>query len=79
MLTVPEAAEAMRCSTTTVYRMIGRGELPAIKVAGRFLMAPEDLPTARRPRTRGPGKRAPGPASLAAAEVAQRAVTRGRA
>ena len=58
-LTTAEAATELRCHEKTVRRMIGRGELAATYVAGRYLIDPDDLPTAPPragvPRTsRGP-------------------------
>jgi excisionase family DNA binding protein len=45
-LTTAEAAAELRCHEKTVRRMIGRGELAATYVAGRYLIDPDDLPTA---------------------------------
>jgi excisionase family DNA binding protein len=46
LLTAREAAAELRCHERTVRRMIGRGELPACLVAGRYLIARGDLPRA---------------------------------
>lgn len=60
MLTAPEAAAAMRCHEKTVRRMIRAGRLPAVMVAGRWLVDEADLPLdpkrvrpVRRPEPRG--------------------------
>jgi len=62
LLTTAEAAAALRCHEKTVRRMIGRGEIDARFVAGRWLIARGALPTElpmrpprprRHPRTRG--------------------------
>lgn len=50
VLTALEAAAEMRCNEKTVRRMIGRGEVRARLVAGRWLIRPEDLPTRLPPR-----------------------------
>jgi excisionase family DNA binding protein len=49
LLTAHEAADLMRCHEKTVRRMIQRGELRAVKFAGRWLLHPSDLPTASTP------------------------------
>lgn len=42
LLTVPEAAKAMRCGKTTVYSLFKLGELKSVKVANRrFVTAAE--------------------------------------
>lgn len=56
-LTTVEAAQALRCHEKTVRRMIGRGEIPAHFVAGRWLIAPADLPTSLPPRPAPPRRR----------------------
>jgi excisionase family DNA binding protein len=40
-LTVAEVAELMRLSRMTVYRLVNRGELPAVRV-GRSFRVPQD-------------------------------------
>ena len=62
LLTAAEAAAELRCHEKTVRRMIGRGEIDAHYVAGRWLIAREALPTELplppappRPRPRAPG------------------------
>lgn len=50
LLTAMEAAMEMRCNEKTVRRMIGRGEIPARLIAGRWLIQPADLPTRVTPR-----------------------------
>ncbi len=62
LLTAAEAAAELRCHEKTVRRMIGRGEIDAHFVAGRWLIARDALPTELplpRPRP-GPRPRAPG-------------------
>jgi excisionase family DNA binding protein len=39
LLTIPEVAATLRCGRTCVYDLIGRGELPAIKL-GRLTRVP---------------------------------------
>lgn len=62
-LTLPEAAAALRCSERTVRRAIKRGEIRATLFGGRYLIAPENLPTALTPPPppppRRPGKAGP--------------------
>jgi excisionase family DNA binding protein len=50
LLTAAEAAHELRCNEKTVRKMIGRGEIPAVMVAGRWLIRPQDLPTRMPPR-----------------------------
>lgn len=38
MLTVAETAELLRCSKSLVYRMLGTGELPSVKLGRRRLI-----------------------------------------
>jgi len=61
-LTTAEAAAELRCHEKTVRRMIGRGEIEARLVAGRWLISREALPTGRPPRPppRRPRSRRPG-------------------
>jgi excisionase family DNA binding protein len=47
LLTAAEAAAELRCHEKTVRRMIGRGEIEARLVAGRWLIARAALPTER--------------------------------
>ena len=75
-LTAAEAALELRCNEKTVRKMIGRGEIPAVMVAGRWLIRPEDLPT-RMPARRLPPPRprktyGDGIASQAARELEER-------
>ena len=62
LLTAAEAAAELRCHEKTVRRMIGRGEIEAHFVAGRWLIARRALPTElpRRPSPRRPRPRTPG-------------------
>jgi excisionase family DNA binding protein len=50
LLTAAEAAVELRCNEKTVRKMIGRGEIRAVMVAGRWLIRPQDLPTRMPPR-----------------------------
>jgi excisionase family DNA binding protein len=47
-LTVPEVAVVMRVSKMTVYRMIHRGDLDAIRVGRGFRIASEEVKRALR-------------------------------
>jgi excisionase family DNA binding protein len=63
LLTTAEVAATLRCHEKTVRRMIGRGEIDAHFVAGRWLIAREALPTElprRSPPHRPPRPRRPG-------------------
>ena len=42
-VSVPEAAEALSLSEATVFRLIARGELPAVTVVGKRRIKVEDL------------------------------------
>lgn len=43
MLSIAEVAEYLNISAKTVYRLIEKGELPALKVGARWRFKPEDL------------------------------------
>jgi len=43
LLTAAEVAEALRVSTMTVYRLIRRGELPAVRVGRNYRVRERDL------------------------------------
>ena len=43
LMTTEEVAELLRIDAVTVRRLIGRGELPAYRVAGEYRFAPADL------------------------------------
>jgi excisionase family DNA binding protein len=43
LLTAGEVAEQLRVSTMTVYRLIRRGELPAVRVGRNYRVRSEDL------------------------------------
>lgn len=43
LLTAAEAARRLRCHERTIRRMIGRGDVAARLVAGRWLIHPDDL------------------------------------
>ena len=45
LLTAGEVAEQLRVSTMTVYRLIRRGELPAVRVGRNYRVRLEDLDT----------------------------------
>jgi|HubBroStandDraft_1064217.scaffolds.fasta_scaffold43520_3 excisionase family DNA binding protein len=36
VLTVPEVAEILRVHSTTIYRLVKRGELPGFKIGGNW-------------------------------------------
>lgn len=57
-LTIPEAADALRCSTKTIRRAIKRGTIPATFFGGRYLIAEADLPTSLPPRPAPPVRQA---------------------
>ena len=42
-LTVAEVAELMRVSRMTVYRLVNRGELPAVRVGRSFRVTEDDV------------------------------------
>lgn len=44
LLTTHEAAAVMRCHEKTVRRLIGRGVIPAVRPAGKYLIHRRDLP-----------------------------------
>jgi excisionase family DNA binding protein len=59
LLTAAEVAEQLRVSTMTVYRLIRRGELPAVRVGRNYRVRARDLETyldgpGRRPRQHRP-------------------------
>ncbi len=43
LMTVPETAAYLRASRATVYRLIASGQLPALKVGGRFRIDRDEL------------------------------------
>jgi excisionase family DNA binding protein len=43
LLTAAEVAEQLRVSTMTVYRLIRRGELPAVRVGRNYRVRERDL------------------------------------
>jgi excisionase family DNA binding protein len=45
LLTAAEVAEQLRVSTMTVYRLIRRGELPAVRVGRNYRVREGDLET----------------------------------
>ena len=57
-LTVPEAAAILRCNPETVKRLINTpGGIRAAKVAGKWLILPEDLERFRESRANRPKPR----------------------
>ena len=57
LLTTREAAELLRCHEKTVRRMIGRGEIRGVFIAGKWLIAEDALPTSLPPRPAPPLRR----------------------
>jgi len=43
LLTAAEVADLLRVSTMTVYRLIRRGELPAVRVGRNYRVREQDL------------------------------------
>lgn len=43
VLTIPQAAERLKVSRNTVYRMIADGDLPVVEVRGKSRVAETDL------------------------------------
>jgi excisionase family DNA binding protein len=43
LLNADEAAKALGIGTSTLYVLLGRGELPSIRIEGRRLFAPADI------------------------------------
>lgn len=43
LLTAAEVADQLRVSTMTIYRLIRRGELPAVRVGRNYRVRAEDL------------------------------------
>jgi excisionase family DNA binding protein len=43
LLTAAEVADDLRVSTMTIYRLIRRGELPAVRVGRNYRVRPADL------------------------------------
>lgn len=43
LLTAAEVAEQLRVSTMTIYRLIRRGELPAVRVGRNYRVRASDL------------------------------------
>ncbi len=42
-VTVSEVAEILRVSTMTVYRLIDKGDLPAVRIGRRYRLREEDV------------------------------------
>jgi excisionase family DNA binding protein len=52
--TIDEAADELRLSTRTVYRLMQAGSLPAVRIGGRTLIESDELAAfVDRHRTRG--------------------------
>ncbi|MEX0868661.1 MAG: helix-turn-helix domain-containing protein [Nitriliruptoraceae bacterium] len=45
LLTADEVADQLRVSTMTIYRLIRRGELPAVRVGRNYRVRASDLDT----------------------------------
>lgn len=43
LLTVAEAAERLRVSRPTLYRLISRGDMPALRVGGQIRLDAQEL------------------------------------
>jgi excisionase family DNA binding protein len=43
LLTAAEVADQLRVSTMTIYRLIRRGELPAVRIGRNYRVRAEDL------------------------------------
>lgn len=43
LLTAAEVADQLRVSTMTIYRLIRRGELPAVRVGRNYRVRAEDI------------------------------------
>lgn len=43
MLSISEATAKVNISRASLYRLIGKGELPVVKLLGRTLIDPNDL------------------------------------
>lgn len=67
-LTVPEVARILRCHEKTVRRLIGRREIRATLIAGRYLIRIDDVPGAL------PARKPPPPPPVAPAGIASQAV-----
>ena len=52
LLSVREARDVLGVSSQTLYRLIGRGDLPVIKIGVRTLIRPSDLEEFVRRSTR---------------------------
>jgi len=61
LLTPLQVAERLCVHRDTVYEMLRRGQIPAIKVGKQWRVAEEDLPTPYRVAVQTPRARAPRP------------------
>jgi excisionase family DNA binding protein len=58
LLSVREACEALGISSQSFYRLVGRSELPVVKIGGRTLIRPSELDAlVRRSERTGEGDR----------------------
>lgn len=55
LLTAAEVADQLRVSTMTIYRLIRRGELPAVRVGRNYRVRVQDLDTYLSGQTVDPG------------------------
>ena len=55
LLTAAEVAEQLRVSTMTIYRLIRRGELPAVRVGRNYRVRTQDLDHYLRGQSVEPG------------------------
>ncbi len=55
LLTAAEVAEHLRVSTMTIYRLIRRGELPAVRVGRNYRVRQSDLEAYLADQTVDPG------------------------
>ncbi len=54
LLTIPEAAERLRCHPETVRRAVRSGAIHADKFGGKYLIDPDNLPLTLPPRPSPP-------------------------
>jgi excisionase family DNA binding protein len=58
LLSVRQVCETLGVSTQSFYRLVGRGELPVVKIGGRTLIRPSELDAlVRRSERTGEGDR----------------------
>ena len=54
LVSIEEASRLLGLSTSTVYKLAARCELPSVKLGGRLLFKPSDLATHAEARRRSP-------------------------